>query len=87
MNVKDIKSKIRIEEVISRYIKLTKTSYKTYKSICPFHNEHKPSFTVYTDSQRYFCFGCERCGDVITFIMEIEKVDFKKALKILKKYI
>ena len=71
-----------IDEVISGYVDL-KTSGNTYKGLCPFHNEKTPSFTVYPATSSYYCFGCQNGGDVITFIRQIENLDYMEAVKLL----
>ncbi|MEX0909887.1 MAG: DNA primase [Candidatus Paceibacterota bacterium] len=80
--VEEIKRKIGIEEVVSSYIEL-KEAGKTLKALCPFHSEKTPSFTISTERQSFYCFGCNRGGDMFTFVEEFEGIDFKGALKIL----
>ncbi len=60
-----------------------KSGSKTYKGNCPFHDDRTPSFVVYTDSNRFICFGCETKGDVISFLMEIKSTNFKTAVRAL----
>jgi len=52
-----------------------------YKMLCPFHNEKTPSFVIFTDNNRYKCFGCQVGGDSIDFIMAYEKVSVMEAAK------
>jgi DNA primase len=80
--VEEIKRKIGIEEVVGSYIEL-KQAGKTLKALCPFHSEKTPSFTVSSERQSFYCFGCNRGGDIFSFVEEFEGVDFKGALKIL----
>ena len=56
---------------------------RTYVCNCPFHSEKTPSFTVFPDTQSFYCFGCGAGGDVITFIQQIENLDFMDAVKLL----
>lgn len=51
--------------------------------LCPFHGEKTPSFNIYTESGSFYCFGCGAGGDVITFIMKIENLDYVEAVKFL----
>lgn len=51
--------------------------------LCPFHEEKTPSFFIFTNTNRYNCFGCGKNGDVINFIEKTRKIDFKEALKLL----
>ena len=71
-----------IEQVMSSYVTLKKQG-RNYACVCPFHADKNPSCVVYTDTASYYCFGCHAGGDVITFIREIENVDFNEAVKIL----
>ena len=80
----EIKSRIDIVSLIGRYLEL-KRGGSIFKACCPFHKEDTPSFTVFPNTQTYFCFGCQKHGDIFTFIMEKENVDFKTALEMLAK--
>lgn len=80
--VEKIKERLSVSDVISSYIKLEPNGIN-YKARCPFHNEKTPSFFVSTDRGGYYCFGCNKKGDMFTFVQEFEGVDFKGALKIL----
>lgn len=71
-----------IVDVINSYIPLKKMG-RDFKACCPFHNEKTPSFVVNPQRQWYHCFGCGKHGNVITFIMERENVDFPNAVMIL----
>ncbi len=82
--IEEVKEKNDIVEVISDYIEL-KGGHGRWKGLCPFHNEKTPSFSVNEVGQYYKCFGCQKGGDVISFIQEIEKADFSDAVKFLAK--
>lgn len=60
-----------------------KKSGRTYRGLCPFHQEDTASFYVYPDSQTFHCFGCQKHGDVFTWVMETENLDFRGALELL----
>ncbi len=79
--VEEIKERLDIVEVISPYVRLRKTG-RTFKGLCPFHTEKTPSFIVYPDGH-YHCFGCGASGDVFTFVMRTENLEFREALKLL----
>lgn len=80
--IEEIKIRNDISEIISGYIQL-KSSGSNYKGLCPFHNEKTPSFHVNTAKQIYKCFGCGEGGDVISFIMKMENLDFMDSVKFL----
>lgn len=71
-----------IDSVISSYVQLKKRG-RNLVCNCPFHSEKTPSFTVFPDTQSFYCFGCGSGGDVITFIMKAENLDFPEAIKLL----
>jgi DNA primase len=77
-----LKSSVDIVRTIGEYgVKLRKASPNRYQGLCPFHTEKTPSFSVYTQIQRYKCFGCNESGDVIKFVEKIEGLSFWEALK------
>ncbi|MCM8772716.1 MAG: DNA primase [Candidatus Omnitrophica bacterium] len=80
--IEEILEKVDIVEVVSEYVKLKKCG-KSYKSLCPFHPEKTPSFFVHPEKQIFHCFGCGIGGNVIKFLMNIEKISFYEALKLL----
>ncbi len=85
MDEKDqIKDRIDIAEFIGEYIDLKKAG-SNFKGACPFHNEKTPSFMVSPDKQIWHCFGCNKGGDVFTFLMEKEGMEFPEALRALAK--
>ena len=71
-----------IDTVIGSYVQLMRRG-RNYVCSCPFHSEKTPSCTIFTDNQSFYCFGCGAGGDVITFIMKIENLDFTEAVKLL----
>lgn len=80
--ISEIRNANPIETFIGSYIPLKKRS-RNYVCNCPFHSERTPSFTVFTDTQSFYCFGCQAGGDVITFTMKMENLEFIEALKFL----
>ena len=74
--------RVDIETTISSYVNL-KRAGRISKGLCPFHGEKTASFTVYPDTQSYYCFGCGNGGDVITFIKNIENLDYIDAVRFL----
>ncbi|HET9016638.1 MAG TPA: DNA primase, partial [Thermomicrobiaceae bacterium] len=80
-NVVDrVRERSDIVEIIGQHVQLRKAA-KNFKGLCPFHQEKTPSFTVYPDSQHFHCFGCGAGGDVFSFVMQVEHVDFREALR------
>jgi DNA primase len=78
-----VKSSVDIVKTISDYVKLKKAGgAPRYTGLCPFHTEKTPSFNVNVTFQRYRCWGCGASGDVLQFVMEIERVSFFEALKL-----
>lgn len=80
--LQELKFKTDIEDIISGYVSLKKRG-STSVGLCPFHNEKTPSFTVYNDTQSFYCFGCGAGGDAVTFIKKIENLDYIDAVKLL----
>lgn len=80
----DILSNVDIVDLVGRYVPL-KRAGANYTACCPFHNEKTPSFMVSPTKQIFKCFGCGKGGNVITFMQEIERIDFRDAAKELAK--
>jgi len=80
--VDHLKSSVDIARTVGEYVRLRKIGAR-YTGLCPFHNEKTPSFSVNPTLGIFRCFGCQKKGDVITFIQEIESVSFYEALKLL----
>jgi DNA primase len=79
--VDDVKQKIDIVDVIGQYVTLKKAG-RNFKALCPFHSEKTPSFVVFADQGTWHCFGaCNTGGDVFTFLMKRENIDFGEALR------
>ena len=82
--IEEIKFRNDIETVVSSYVNL-KPAGSNLIGLCPFHSEKTPSFTVFKNTQTCYCFGCGSGGDVITFIMKMENLDYVGALEFLAK--
>lgn len=78
--LQELRSKIDIEEIIAPYVNLRRRG-RTYTGLCPFHNEKTPSFTVYPETQSFYCFGCGAGGDAITFVRRMDNLDYMEAVK------
>ena len=79
----EIKNRIKLSEIISKKVILKKKSENSFIGLCPFHSEKTPSFHVHDEKQFYHCFGCEKHGDIFSFTMEFDNMDFYSALKYL----
>ena len=77
--VADIKSKLPVVELVGETVAL-KRAGSAYKGLCPFHAEKTPSFIVNPDRESWHCFGCGKGGDVFTFVMERDGLEFREAL-------
>ena len=73
-----------IKNVVEKYLQIKRRGH-LYTGLCPFHSEKTPSFTVYQDTQSFYCFGCGKSGDVITLVMELKNLTFKQAVNYLIK--
>ncbi|MDD4124259.1 MAG: DNA primase [Eubacteriales bacterium] len=80
--LEEIKERNDIEEVVNRYVPL-KRAGSNMNGLCPFHSEKTPSFTIFPATQNFYCFGCGTGGDVVTFIMRIEGLDYPAAVEYL----
>jgi DNA primase len=80
--VSQIREKIDIVAFITEFIPLKKMG-RNFKANCPFHGEKTPSFVVSPERQIWHCFGCGKGGDVYTFLMDYERLEFPEALRML----
>ncbi len=80
--VEEIRYRSDIVEVISSYVNLKRAGVN-YNGLCPFHSEKSPSFTVFPATRSFYCFGCGAGGDVLSFVMRAENLDFPAALEML----
>ena len=78
----ELRSRSDIVQIISGYVGLKKSGRK-YWGLCPFHGEKTASFSVDAEQQLYYCFGCKAGGNVINFIMDIERCSFHEAVELL----
>ncbi|WP_040198264.1 DNA primase [Candidatus Soleaferrea massiliensis] len=82
--IEELKFHCEIEDVVSSYVSL-KRGGRNLMGLCPFHSEKTGSFAVFPDTQSFYCFGCGKGGDVITFIEEIEHLSYVEAVQLLAK--
>ncbi len=72
--IEEVKRRSEIEDVVGKYVRL-KRAGSNVVGLCPFHNEKTPSFTVFPQTNSFYCFGCGAGGDVFSFIMRAEGLD------------
>lgn len=80
--LQELRLKTDVVDLISSYVSLKKRG-NIYVGLCPFHNEKTPSFTVYENTQSFYCFGCGAGGDGVSFMRKIENLDYIDAVKVL----
>jgi len=78
----ELRARLNIVDVVGDYVQL-KPKGRRYWGLCPFHNEKTASFSVDGEEQMYYCFGCHKGGTVINFVMEMERMEFLDAVKLL----
>ena len=78
----ELRSRANLEEIVSEYVPLKQKGHRFW-GCCPFHNEKTPSFSVDSEAQMYYCFGCHKGGTVINFVMEMERMEFMDAVRLL----
>lgn len=80
--ISELKYRSDISDIASSYMQLKRRG-RNLVGLCPFHGEKTPSFNIYTENGSFYCFGCGAGGDVITFVMKIENLDYMEAVKFL----
>jgi len=80
--IDDLKRKVDIVRVVQDYIQLKKKG-SNWMACCPFHKEDTPSFSVSPAREIFYCFGCQKGGNIFTFVMEMERCSFPEAIKLI----
>ena len=80
--LEELRSRVSLEEVVSEYVPLKQKGHRFW-GCCPFHNEKTPSFCVDVDTQLFYCFGCHKGGTAINFVMDMERMEFMDAVRLL----
>ncbi|MEA4831847.1 MAG: DNA primase [Oscillospiraceae bacterium] len=78
--IQELKMRVSLEDIAGQYVRL-KRAGSNLVGCCPFHSEKTPSFTIYSPGDHFYCFGCGAGGDVITFVMRIEALDYMSAVE------
>jgi DNA primase len=81
--VERLKSLVTIENIVRRYTRLHRNG-KNLVARCPFHDDRKPSLVVYPATRSFYCFACHAAGDVFSFLMKVEQMNFPEALRVLR---
>lgn len=79
INTEQVRNSVDIVGVVGCHTKLRKSG-KNYYGCCPIHGDNNPSLAVYPETQSFYCFGCNRGGDVIAFMIALANLDFKQAV-------
>jgi DNA primase len=82
--IQEISRRVDTLGLVGEYIQLKKKGTR-YWGLCPFHEEKSPSFTVTPEKSMYYCFGCHKGGNIFSFVMEMEKLTFVEAVRLLAK--
>ena len=82
-DAEQVKLRVAIEDLVDRYVHLRRNS-RYCIGLCPFHEDHNPSFVVYPNNRSFYCFGCKRHGDIFNFIMHMEHLTFPEAVRVLR---
>lgn len=80
--LQSLRDKVEIVPLVSSYVPVSRKG-RNYWACCPFHHEKTPSFCIYDDEQSFHCYGCGVSGDIFTFIMKMENMDFLDAVEML----
>ena len=79
----ELRSRVDIVELVGRYAEIRQPGARNPKCLCPFHTEKTPSFVLYPHNQSFYCFGCGIGGDAVTFVRNIERLDYTEAVRYL----
>jgi len=82
-DIEEVRSRARIDDVVSAYVTLKPAGAGTLKGLCPFHDEKTPSFQVTPARGLFYCFGCGKGGDTVSFVQEINNLSFREAVEFL----
>ena len=80
--VERLRDRVDIVDLVGRYVGLRRSG-RSYKGLCPFHDEKTPSFSVSPERGSYHCFGCQEGGNAFTFLMKLEGLSFPEAVRAL----
>ena len=80
--IEAIKERLPVEQIVGARVQLNRRGNRLW-GLCPFHAEKTPSFSVMADQNFFKCFGCGKGGDIITFLRELDGLDFIEALRLL----
>jgi len=78
--IQKVRDHCDVVELVGRTVTLKRTG-RSYKGLCPFHDEKTPSFNVNPDRQSFYCFGCNEGGDIFSFLTKVENLTFAEAVR------
>ena len=81
--ISELRARTDLEELVGRYTEIRDRGSSRPRALCPFHSEKTPSFFIYRENQSFYCFGCGIGGDAITFVKNIERLDYVEAVRFL----
>lgn len=81
--IAELRARTDLEELVGRYTEIRNRGSSRPSALCPFHSEKTPSFFIYRENQSFYCFGCGIGGDAITFVKNIERLDYVEAVRFL----
>ena len=80
-DIEEVRRKANLIDIASEYLQVRKAGSGRFKALCPFHQEKTPSFSMDAGKGMYYCFGCNKGGDVITLVRELESLTFAEAVE------
>src|ERR1700693_4332275 len=80
-DIEAVKERTDIVKLVSQHLSLKKSGHDSMSGLCPFHQEKTPSFSVSPSKQVFYCFGCGKGGDAITFLRELEHLSYVEAVE------
>jgi DNA primase len=81
--LEELRTRLQVSDVVGKRVPLQRSTKGEFKACCPFHKEKTPSFTVNDQKGFFYCFGCGATGDVISFVMQHDRLSFMEAIEML----
>ena len=84
LDIQALKARVPIEDIVTQYLPLHRVG-RALMGRCCFHDDHEPSLAVFPDTRSFYCFGCQTHGDALDFLMEVEQITFREAVRVLQR--